>query len=196
MAAVVEIVGIYGPEPGTITPLTTQRYCTDDQRDPGLSYPNNVPAAGQTNRSYWVHTGARVTGGTYSQLTNWRWGGPKTIASDWGLGSGKVQVALKDSGDPGCPYASYRQAVGVRGQTGYDLKDPVNGHDYYKNENVPCANADSYGSSDPLVFDTSIITPESPSKVTKFVVHQFVLENDTAFGEKNELQCFIRWQEI
>ncbi len=84
----------------------------------------------------------------------------------------------------------------MRGQTGYDLKDPVNGHDYYKNENVPCANADSYGSSDPLVFDTSIITPESPSKVTKFVVHQFVLENDTAFGEKNELQCFIRWQEI
>ena len=66
MAAVVEIVGIYGPEPGTITPLTTQRYCTNNQRDPGLSYPNNVPAAGPTNRSYWIHPGDRSRGRTPS----------------------------------------------------------------------------------------------------------------------------------
>jgi hypothetical protein len=32
--------------------------------------------------------------------------------------------------------------------------------------------------------------------VTKLVVHQLVLEDDSSFGEKAELANFIRWQEI
>ncbi len=196
MASAVEIIGLYGALPGAITPLTAQRYCTDNQRDPGLSYPNNIPPAGQIYRSYWMYTGARVTGGTYSQLTNWRWGTPGTIKNDWGLGSGKVQVALKDAGDPGCPMVNYEVPTGVQGQYGYDIKDPVHGHTYYKGESVACADADLYDTDNPLVFDSSVITPDSPSKVTKFVLHQLLIADDTAFGEKAELSNFIRWQEI
>ncbi len=199
MAAVVQIVGFYGPAPGTKTPLSTQRYNTaiPSQRDPGLAYPNNVPPAGETYRSCWVFTGAEVVSGTYSQLTNWRWGTPGTIKGDWGLGSGKVQVALKDGAvDAGCPVANYTPPSGVQGLYGYDIKDPDHGIPYYKDDVIACADADLYTTTNPLPFDTSVITPESELKVTKLVCHQLVLEDDTEFGEKGELSNFVRWQEI
>lgn len=196
MAATVQIVGFYGPAPGAKTPLTVQRYCTDNQRDPGLSYPCNVPPEGETYRSYWIWTGAEIVGGTYSQLTNWRWGTLGTIKGDWRLGSGKVQVALKDEGDHGCPVANYAAPSGVQGLYGYDIKDPVHGVPFYKDEVTPCADADLFTATNPLVFDTIVYTPASELKVTKLVCSQLVLSSDTEFGEKAELANFIRWQEI
>jgi hypothetical protein len=200
MAAIVQIVGYYGAAPGSKTPLTVQRYNTaiPSVRDPGLATPNNVPAAGQTNRSCWVFTGAEITGGSYSQCANWRWGTPGAAAIEaaWGLGSGYIQVALKDSGDPGCPVASYFAPTGVNGEYGYDIKDPIHGIPYYNGDTVDCANAGDYTTSSPLVFDTTVITPESVSKITKLVTHQLVLKDDTAYGEKPQLENFIRWTEI
>jgi hypothetical protein len=198
MASIVQIVGYYGAAPGTKTALTVQRYNTQlpSTRDPGLSYPNNVPPTGETYRSMWQYTGAEIIGGTYSQLTNFRHFGPGNIVSLWALGSGKIQVALRDSGDHGCPVASYEAPTGVSGSYGYDIKDPVNGHTYYKDQTVACANLDNYTTTSPLVFDTTVYTPESVLKVTKLVLSQFVLEDDTTFGEKVEVQTGIRWQEI
>jgi len=196
MAATVQIVGYYGAAPGTKTALTAQRYCTANQRDPGLAYPCNVPPSGETYRSYWVFTGAEIIGGTYSQLSNWRWGTPGTIKNDWSLGAGMVQVALRDAGDPGCPVANYEPPAGVQGEYGYDIKDPNNGLDYYNSQTVACADADLYKTTNPLVFDTTVITPASNSKITKLVTHQLVLKDDTDFGEKGELSNFVRWQEI
>lgn len=198
MAATVQIVGYYGAAPGTKTALTVQRYNTaiPSQRDPGLSYPNNVPPTGETYRSCWMYTGAEITGGTYSQLTNFRWGTPGNIKSAWGLGSGKVQVALKDTGDHGCPVASYEAPTGVSGSYGYDIKDTTHGHTFYKDETVACADADNYTTTSPLTFDSTVYTPASALKVTKLVTHQLVLEDDTDFGEKSELSNFVRWQEI
>ena len=199
MAATVQIVGYYGIAPGTKTPLTIQRYNTaiPSQRDPGLAYPCNVPPTGETYRSCWMYTGAEIISGTYSQLSNWRWGTTQTIKSDWKLHSGKVQVALKDNGvDAGCPVASYAAPTGVAGSYGYDIKDATYGHGYYKDEVIACADADLYGTTNPLLFDSTVITPTSPSKITKLVTHQFVLADDTEFGEKGELATFVRWQEI
>lgn len=195
MAATVQIIGYYG-DPLTKTALTVQRYNTaiPPQRDPGLSFPCNVPPSGETYRSCWVGTGAEVVSGTYSQLGNWRFFGPKNIATAWGLGSGKVQVALKAIGDPGCPVASYETPTGSNGLYGYDILDAIHGLSYYSGESV--GNLDDYGTTDPLVFCTTVITPESVSKLTKLVVHQLVCEDDTTFGEKDELACGIRWQEI
>lgn len=196
MAATVQIVGYYGVGAGTKTALTTQRYNTaiPSVRDPGLASPCNVPPTGETYRSCWVYTGAEITGGTYSQCSNWRWFTPGSIVSDWGLGSGKVQVALKAGADAGCPVASYLAPTGVNGSYGYDILDAVNGIPYYSGESV--ADADDYDTTNPLVFDTTVITPISASKITKLVTHQLVLEDDTTFGEKDELACGIRWQEI
>jgi len=144
-----------------------------------------------------MYTGAEIIGGTYSQLSNWRWGTSQSIKADWGLHSGRVQVALKDGGiDAGCPVTSYAAPTGVAGSYGYDIKDPIYGHGYYKDEVVACADADLYGTTNPLLFDSTVITPESASKITKLVTHQLVLADDTEFGEKGELATFIRWQEI
>lgn len=200
MAATVQIVGYYGAAPGSKTALTVQRYNTQlpSTRDPGLSYPCNVPPSGEIYRSMWQYTGAEITGGTYSQLTNFRYGGPGLIKhpSNWDLGSGKIQVALRDSGDHGCPVANYEAPLGVSGSYGYDIKDAVNGHTYYNGQTVDCGDLDDYTTSSPLTFDSTVYTPESVLKVTKLVVTQLVLEDDSAFGEKSELQTFIRWQEI
>jgi len=198
MAATVGIVGYYGAAPGSKTALTVQRYNTQrpSTRDPGLSYPNNVPPTGETYRSCWQYTGLEITGGTYSQLTNFRYGGPGTIKADWGLGSGKVQVALRDTGDHGCPVASYEAPTGVSGSYGYDIKDAVNGHTYYNGQTVECGDLDDYDTNSPLAFDGTVYTPASALKVTKLVLTQLVLEDDSEFGEKDELQTFIRWQEI
>jgi hypothetical protein len=201
MSATVQIVSYYGDPLVKAANVTSQRYNTaiPSQRDPGLSYPNNVPASGQTNRSCWVFTGAEIVGGSYSQLTNWRWGTTGTIKSAWGLGAGYVQVALKDGGaDPGCPFASLKSPTGVAGQYGYDIKEKTStrGIPYYYDETIACADADIYTTTNPLVFDTNVYTPASSSKITLFVTHQLVLKDDTAFGEKTEINCFIRWQEI
>jgi len=193
MAAVVQIIGYYGAAPGTKTALTVQRYCTDNQRDPGLAFPCNVPPSGMTYYSYWVFTGAEIVGGTYSQLSNWRWFTPGSIKNDW---SGMVQVALKDTGDPGCPVGNYAPPAGVQGQYGYDIMDPGHGVPYFKNDVIGCADADLYTTTNPLVFDRTVFTPQSASKITKLVCHQYVLEDDTTFGEKGELSNGIRWQEI
>lgn len=198
MAAIVQIVGYYGVEPGTKVPLTVQRYNTaiPSQRDPGLEYPCNIPPSGQLYRSCWMYTGAEVVGGSYSQLSNWRYFTSGTIKQDWQLGSGRVQVALRDSGDHGCPVANYAAPTGIPGLTGYDIKDSQYGHPYYKDQTTPCADADQFTSTNPLLFDSTVITPSSPSKVTKLVVSQLVIAPDTAFGEKPELTIGIRWTEI
>ena len=200
MAATVKIVGLYGAEPGT-PPLevSVQRYNTKipTERDPGLTFPCNVPATELTNRSCWVFTGAQITGGSYSQLTQWRWFGPGNIKDAWLLGDlgGMVQVALKTTGDPGCPLGQYKQATGVSGQYGYDIQDADHGIPYYIGEAAP-QDADNYTTEQPLVFDTDVYTPDTPVLITKFVVHQLILKEDTQFGEKGELTCGIRWQEI
>ena len=199
MAAIVQIVGYYGIAPGTKTPLTVQRYNTaiPSQRDPGLAFPCNVPPTGEIYRSCWMYTGAEIIGGTYSQLSNWRWGTSQSIKNDWKLHSGRVQVALKDGGlDAGCPVANYAAPTGVSGSYGYDIKDDTYGHPYYKDDVIACADADLYGTTNPLLFDSSVITPSSTDKFTKLVTHQLLLADDTEFGEKGELATFIRWQEI
>lgn len=193
MAAIVQLVGYYGAAPGTKTALTVQRYNTaiPSQRDPGLSYACNVPPEGETYNSAPIYTGAEITGGVYSQLTNFRYGTPTTIKSQWGLGSGMVQIALKAGADAGCPVASYTAPTGTSGLTCDDILDSI---PYYSGES--CADADTYSTTNPLVFDTTVYTPESVLKVTKLVVSQLVLKDDTAFGEKDELENFMRWQEI
>jgi len=141
MAAVVKIVGLYG-NPLTTTELTIQRYNTaiPGQRDPGLSFPNNMPTVeGTVSRSCWQFTGCQVTGGTYSQLSYWRWGTSGAEKSIWGLNNGMIQVALKDSGAPGCPFASCIPPTGIQDQFGYDIKDPDHGIPFYINETTPCA---------------------------------------------------------
>jgi hypothetical protein len=200
MAANVSVVGIYGSGIGTVTELTEQRYSTTDQQDPKLAYPNNIPVAPNTNYSYWLHTGLIIkkstgSGDKYSKLTNFRWK-PGPFKNDWGLNSGRVVVAVKNSTgiDPGCPYANYDQAKGSEGNTGSSIMDSTNGHDYYR-KSGECKDADNYINS-PLVFDTTEYVDPNSEHLTKFLVTQLEIKPDTSFGEKSALTSDIIWSEI
>lgn len=191
MAAEVRIVGYYA---GAKQVVTTQRYSTTDAPDPGLSYPCNVPPSEETYYSYWVYTGLEITGGSFSQITYLRWYTPgPSMKTDWGMNSGMIQVALRSSGDHGIAAADAMAAPasGQEGLTGYAFDDPVNGIPFYIGESK--ADASNYTSSSPLVFDNDVYTDVG---VTKCVCHQFLLEDDTEFGEKGVQVYGARWREI
>ncbi len=191
MAAVVRIVGYYA---GAKQVVTTQRYCTTDAPDPGLSYPCNVPPSEETYYSYWVYTGAEIVEGSFSQLTYWRWWTPGApMKASWGMNSGMIQVALRNSGDHGIASddAMAAPADGQEDLTGYAFDDPVNGIPYYIGQSK--ADASNYTTASPLVFDNDVYTEPG---LTKAVCHQFVLEDDTEFGEKGAQVYGVRWREI
>jgi hypothetical protein len=199
MPSQVEVVSLNGPGP-TINIITSDRYSTTDTLiDPSLAFANQVPGSGLVNRSMWKHRGLHIYGGNFSQLSNFRWGGPQNVKTVWGLGTkgGCIQVALRPSPNDGhgCTLAEYCQAKGVEGEYGYDIKaSGVNGHSLYNTYlSTACHDMDEYGSGTPLVFDKATITAVG---YTKFVVSQLVLYDDTAFGEKPILYEFWRWQEI
>lgn len=198
MSATVRIVSLTGVEPGTPTVVAARRYSTTDSNDPGLAYANQVPEIGSTNDSYWTHVGLEILDTTtFSRLSNFRWFGPAGgISTPWGLGSGKLQVAMRDTGDHGCPYSEYQQAGGVEGEYGTPIKDSVAGHSYYKGQTAALANADSFTPTSPLVFDSSVKVFADAPCYTRFVVSSLQVAADTQFGEKATLYCGFRWQEI
>jgi len=192
MPAEVEVVSFNGVYPGTPNPVTSDRYNCSDNIDPNLQYANQVPGAGLVNRSWIKHRALHVKGGSFSQLSEWRWGGPGNVKTVWKLGSkgGKIQVALRTSPtDAGCPLDQYFQATG-NSTSGDDIKDV---HPYYKDDPLPCGDMDSYDEDNPLAFDSQVLTTTG---YTKMVVTQLVLYDDTEFGEKDIIYEFWKWKEI
>lgn len=175
----------------TELPASTGRYCTTDAYNPGSTYPCVVPSA-SNYYSYWKHTRMAFSG-TFTSLSNFRWYTSGNIKTAWGLGSGALLVAKRDSGDHGCPAANYMQAGGTQGTTGDYLKDGTNGHDYYKGQTVEPADADTCTSGSPLTFDSSTY---SSAGATKSVVTQLKLATNTTQGDKANETFTIRYDEI
>lgn len=193
MPATVVVVNYSGAAPGTPTEVTSDRYNCSDQIDPNLQYANQVPGTGLTNNSWWKHRGLWIKAGSFSQLSEFRYGGPGNSNSAWGLGSGMIQVAVKDSPtDAGCPIAEYQQATGTS-TTGVDIKAVSGGHAWYKDETAPCVDLDTLTEEFPLAFDSDVKTTTG---YTKLIVSQLVLEDDTTFGEKAIIYEFWKWKEI
>lgn len=193
MPAEVVVVSFNGAAPGTPHEVTSDRYNCSDATDPNLQYANQVPGTGLTNYSWWKHRGLYVKSGSFSQLSEWRYGGPGNSKSAWGLGSkgGMIQIAVKDSPTvAGCPLANYQQATGTS-TSGDDIHTA---HLYYKDETAPCVDFDSLDEDNPLVFDDQVIT--ASGNYTKLIVSQLVLKDDTTFGEKTIIYEWYKWKEI
>lgn len=167
----------------TWTVITSGRYCTRDAYNPGDNDPCVVPTSGfnfsytKNHRMAWTGIGKKIS--------NIRWYTSGNIATNWACGTGGgLYVGVKSTGDNGCPTASYDQAAGVAGETGYDMDDVTDGHTYYKsgtsNHAVP-ANADTYVSATPLVVDSTEYTINTHSK---HVVTQVKLAPDATQGDK------------
>jgi hypothetical protein len=174
------------------TPVTNGRFCTADVVAPGNNYPCVVPTSG-FDYSFWKHFALNFSG-NFTQLSNGRFYTSGAIKADWKLGSGgMLLVGVRDSGDNGCPVANYHQATGVVGTSGNYLKDATNGHEYYKSQTVGVADADSYTSANPLVFDTTVYTAGGMSKA---VVLQVKLAYDGVQGDKPAQVLTFKYDEV
>ena len=117
-----------GPDTDTVT---TPRLSTSDTDTPGTANPLPIPAAGLTF-SFWMTLHLTITNIQAATVLN-----NHLFYSDgtcgWTLGTlGDLFIAQKTGADMGVPVASYNQAGGTAGTTGYDMDDVTNGHDYYK----------------------------------------------------------------
>jgi hypothetical protein len=171
--------------------ITQGRYCTADAFNPVDANPCVVPAS-SFYYSYWKHFRLAFSG-TFTKINNIRWFGPGNIKATWGLGTGgMLLVAKRDSGDNGCPVASYVQATGTPSVTGTYIKAET-GHTYYKDQTVDPADADGYVAGTPLTIDTTDYTAEGYSKC---VVTQAKIAPDATQGEKTNITFTLRYDEI
>jgi len=117
-----------GPTKDTVT---TPRLSTMDDDAPGTANPLPIPAAGITF-SFWMTLHLVITNiQDATVLNNHQFYSDGTCG--WALGTlGDLFIAQKTGADMGVPVASYNQAGGTVGTTGYDMDDVTNGHDYYK----------------------------------------------------------------
>jgi hypothetical protein len=180
----------------TWTTITSGRYCTTDSYNPGSNNPCVVPAS-SFNYSYWKHHVLSFSGiGT--SISNIRWYTSGAVKTNWTLGTGGmllVGVLDTPTNGNGCPAASYQQAAGTAGTTGYYIKDATgsNGHAYYKSQTSGVADADSYTSASPLTVDTSTYTTTG---ISFAVVTQVKIYSDATQGDKASETLTFRYDEI
>jgi hypothetical protein len=158
------------------TTKTSVRFCTSDNNDPGTTYPTPIPSA-DFNYSYWKSICLALSG-SFTKINNVKVYCDGTIGFACGT-SGGVFVGLRDSGDNGCPAASYQQSAGSEGVTGYDIGDAGNGHAYYKGQSTPKALLSGYTSGAPLTVDTG---DHTSAEVTKHIVLQWKIATDATRG--------------
>lgn len=195
MVATMNVQEYNGAAPGVATVITQGRYCTMDSYNPGLSNPCVVPTSSY-NYSYWK-THNLAFSGDFTQISNIRWYTSGSVRTSWALGTnGGLFVGVKSTGDNGLPVASYVQATGTLGTTGYNMDDTTNGHTYYKvgssNHATP-VDADTYVSGSTLLVDSTAYTS---ADVSKCVVTQVKIATDATQGDKAAETLTFRYDEI
>ena len=197
MVATVSVEELNGGTAGAGVPnvITSGRYCTRDAYAPADNDPCVVPTSG-SNYSYWKSHRIAWTGiGT--RISNIRWYTSGNIKTNWSPGTGgMLRVGVKYSGDNGCPDGSYAVAVGVSGESGYDLDDASLGHTYYKSGSslyLAPVDADTYVAGATLTVDTTNYTTNTHSK---HVVSQVKLTTSATQGDKSSETLTFRYDEV
>jgi len=189
MAATVEIREGNGSGP-TWSVVTAARYCTADDYNPGTSNPIPIPSSG-FNYSYWKSHCLNIAGGTFTKVSNIRW---YPSSYSWTLGTnGEVRVGQRDSGDHGCPDASYDQATGTLGTSGDAIEDGTNGHSYYNGQTTPTTDISTYSETNKMQVDSGEYTSAGR---TKHIVTQVKVASDATQGEQADITYTFVWDEI
>jgi hypothetical protein len=164
------VIGEYNGSPKAFASLANKiaRLCTIDLAEPGTDNSCKIPTAPAIYHPYWKSFSAHFSG-DFGQVTNITVNGDGNFATDWGLkptDGGKVVIGYRLTGDNGCPLASYQQALGSPGVTGYAIDDGTNGHAYYKNPTYGgVMDFDDCDPSAPLLVDSGPYTAEFYSKI-------------------------------
>jgi hypothetical protein len=153
MAATMSIQELNGASTGTPNTVTNVRFCTDDDYNPGTSYPMVKPAA-DSNYSYKKTIYLNADTSPSSIINNVK------IYSDGSLAWTGVTVGVKAS-------TTYAQATGTQGTTGATLADTT---DLF-----------TYTSTTPLSLTGSISNP-STGKVSQIVELQAVVSTSAVAG--------------
>lgn len=151
MVATYAVERLTGAGP-TVTVVTNVRLRTDDANTADLTNPV-VFSASSSGRSYWAHVRLAFSG-TFSQVSNIRHYSDGAIGWTFGA-TGKLYRGNRDSGDDGCPTASYQQASGTPGVIGNNLDTS---HAYYSGQSTPSVNVNSDTSGSPMTVDSNAYT--------------------------------------
>jgi len=180
MVATVNVQRITGASGSkTYTTVTAVRLRTDDANTADTSNPIPIPSSGY-NYSYWASICLDLSG-TFTQISNIRHYSDGSIGWTFGTG-GELRRGNRDSGDVGCPDASYQQASGTAGTTGYAIEDSTNGHAYYKTQTTPTKNIANDTSGSPATVDSSTYTAAGK---TKHIVLQVKVASDATQGTQS-----------
>jgi len=174
--------------PGSKTNASTLRFRTDDSpTTTDTSNPLIIPDSG-TNYSYWVHLALDISG-TFSEVSNIRFYSDGTLG--WSLGTaGQVARGNRDSGDQGCPEASYDPASGTVGTSGNDLGA---NHSYFSAQTTSEADAFAATSGSPITVDSSTYTTATSSKA---VVLQADVDTDASTGTQADETFTFLYDEV
>lgn len=187
---------ITGPSGSKVyTPITNRvrLFAADqatDQVTPQTTNPVVIPASTPPfYYSYWKAICLDLAGAGFT-ITNIRHYSNGDINWSWGTG-GEIRRGNRDSGDIGCPDASYQQAGGSAGQYGYAIEDAVgsNGHAYYKSQTTPTADLNADLSASPPVVDAG---PHTVAEKTKHIVVQIKVDSDAVQGLQTPKQ--LTWE--
>ncbi len=163
------------------------RFKTDDTGST-LDSNNPIPIpASSFNYSFWAHIGMNL-GGTFTQVSNIRHYCDGSIGWTFGTG-GELRRGNRDSGDKGCPTASYDKASGTTGTTGDDLAT----HTYFSGQTTKTANINSDTSGSPATIDTSTYTTAGR---TKAIVLQVKVASDATQGSQTSETLTWLYDEI
>lgn len=172
MVATYSIERLTGAGP-TATVVTNVRLRTDDANTADLTNPVVFSASAQ-GRSYWAHVRLAFAG-TFSQVSNIRHYSDGNIG--WTYGTlGQLYRGNRDSGDAGCPNASYQQASGTPGVVGDNL---ATSHAYYSGQSTPTVNINNDTSGSPMQVDSNAYTVAGS---TYGVVLQVLVDTDATQG--------------
>ena len=176
MASTVDVREGNGAAPGAWTIVTAAKFCTNDNNNPGTSWPIPI-VTGQTKRSYWKSHELRLSG-VYTQISNiyiYTDGGP------FGVG---ITTYI---GDQFPTPAQYELATGVVGDTGDEM---VAGHTIITTK----SDLFTYTSGAPKLVDAGPYS--TPPESTKHVVLQMDVADTASPGELTPETITWRYDEV
>jgi len=193
MVATVNVQQINGAAGSKVysTITTSTRLQTKDQFAPtDTTYPVPIPSSG-FKYSYWASICLDLAG-TFTKINNVKFWSDGSIGWNFGT-NGELRIGNRDSGDIGCPDASYQQALGVEGDTGYAIEDATNGHVYYKGQTTPTKKVDLWTSGSKAQVDS---TDHTVAEKTKHVVLQVKVDTNATQGEQADETLYFSYDEI
>jgi len=175
------------------TVKTAIRFSTTDAHAPGSNYPLPIPKTGY-RYSYWK-TLVLELAGEFTKINNIKFFCDGAIGYVVGSG-GALLIGTKDAGDSGLPYASYDQAGGVEGISGYAMDDGDDGHAVYKGAGYSVVDVESYTSGSPLDLDSDDYEAAGKTKCVVLQVKCDTVANGAEAGAQNAETLTWRYDEI